>query len=284
MSNIALSGLILLFLLLPGILFRAFMIRADSLENPLDTSFSTETGIILFSSICLNALGYFVATLFYEVDITQLYLVLLGNSDKIDFRIFQSSAIPFFIFYILPLSFFAILAAFAVRQVILNYFLDIRYSFLPVVNEWDKLLSGRYFEWNQKNSLYKERKEMKSTLKDLKKNEEKDKKKIETTNKLVSDTKVLIKDINNRIKNKSNPNRLYVDVLVSLPGGDMLYRGEVYKYFLGKDNSLEKIILNNVHKRPFNATGKGFRSFESNLFVIRYEDIKNLNVRYAPII
>jgi len=49
--SFALSGLIIAVVLLPGIIFRAFLIKTEGFEKILNTSSRVEIGIILFSNM-----------------------------------------------------------------------------------------------------------------------------------------------------------------------------------------------------------------------------------------
>ena len=95
--NIALSSILIIFLLLPSIFFRAFIIRSDSLENPLDTSIKTELGIVFFISIIVHVIGIFLVNKFssYNFDIVHLYQIILGDPEYVDLQVLRDSFTPF---------------------------------------------------------------------------------------------------------------------------------------------------------------------------------------------
>jgi len=95
--DIAVSSVILILLLLPALFLRTFIIHSDSLENPLDTSIKTETGIIFLIAIIQHLFGIFIINLngTYEVYFNQLFYILIGHSEKINDKILNFSFIFF---------------------------------------------------------------------------------------------------------------------------------------------------------------------------------------------
>ena len=51
---------------------------------------------------------------------------------------------------------------------------------------------------------------------------------------------------------KDQFNYVEADILTSSSKGDVIYKGNVTKYYLAKDNQLDKLILEDVYKKKFN--------------------------------
>jgi len=290
--DIAVSAVILILLLLPALLFRAFIIKSDSLENPLDTSLKTELGIIFLIGLCQHLCGYLVLkwTGLYNIHLDQLYFILNGTSEKIETTILRSSFLPFLCYTLLQIV-VGISFSLLLKWLILKYYLDIRFSFIPISNEWDQVLSGRLYEYDRlkriKNNIIDLRKFNEDIILSVKQDntlsKEKRKEEIEEINSSIE------AEINELKGSRKVPDYNYVeiDVLVNTLSGDMIYKGRVYKYFLGKDNTLDKIILKDAFRRKFidvkdsESEKLEFYQFESKLFIIKYSEIKNLNVRYT---
>lgn len=290
--DIAVSGVILILLLLPALFFRTFLIQSDSLENPLDTSIKTELGIIFLIALFQHLFGYLIIkfTGIFEIHFDQLYFILIGEADKIDTYILNHSFILFFYYTLIQIAVgisFSLLA----KWFILRYYLDIQFSFIPISNEWDQLLSGRIYEYDRIkkiNILIKDLKEFqkgivleiindeKLSIKNRKKETIEIKKQIDTEIKSLKESRRI-----------PDYNYVEIDALVNTAGGDMIYKGRVYKYYLSKGNSLDKIVLKDAFRRRFidikNSKNSAieFYEFESKLFVIKYDEIKNLNVRFT---
>jgi len=290
--NIAISSVIILLLLLPSIFFRTFVIRSDSFENPLDTSIKTELGIVFLFAVIQHLVGYLFLyhTLDFNIEIDQLYFIIKGESKLINVNLLDYSFIPF-LFYILTQIAVGIIVAIVLKKIILKYYLDIRYNYFPITNEWDKLLSGRLFEYDRIRKLNSDIKDLYRfrgyIIDSIKSSDEIDDN--QKKQDIVSIKNRIKEEILNIKKLKKIPEYNYVeiDVLVNTSDGDMIYKGRVFKYYLSKDNTLDKIILKDAFRRKFEAvkdesiSNNEFYEFESKLFVIKYCEIKNLNVRFT---
>lgn len=151
--NIALTTLVVIILLIPGILMRAALIKSEALENPLDTTFKTELIIILLFAIPLQTLGFLFVDCVSNFDMQQFYYFLAGSEKFEEVRI--SSSWFWFFLYNFCLTIIAILIGYICRIVILRNFYDLRFKVLPISNEWDNILSGRL---NQHSRIQQNRK------------------------------------------------------------------------------------------------------------------------------
>ncbi len=93
---------------------------------------------------------------------------------------------------------------------------------------------------------------------------------------------------------------VYVTVLLELKEGTYLYRGILQAWYFDRQGSLERIVLEEVLRRrlsedrdssepylpPMRGTDERYYSVEGDLLVLRYNEIKTLNVEYlylAPV-
>jgi hypothetical protein len=290
--NIALSSLLIILLLLPAIFFRTFIIKSDSLENPLDTSIKTELGIIFFLALFQHLIGYYVITNWFKNEILfdQFYFIIKGDSEYINTEILNYSFLRFFVYISLQILVNIFLALFA-KWLIVRYYLDICTNFFPISNEWDKLLSGRLYEFDRVQKLNNDIKDLNSFSKTIRSD-------ISSNANLKWKERIIKKfEVRRAIRNEISElkklrrvpvyNYIEVDVLVNTAESDIIYKGRLYKYYLAKDNTLDKIILKDAFRRKFiNEKTEinqklEFYEFESKLFVIKYSEIKNLNVRFT---
>lgn len=280
--NIALSSLIIITLLLPGILFRTFIIKSDSFENPLDTSIKAEIGFILLLSLIIHTIGLIVCEYVFKLNfhIDQLYYLLIADKDKIDLNIIKKSTY-FTIVYLFSQIIVCSLVAIYLKKEALKRFWDFKTPFFPITSEWDNILSGRYYLYERNKELTMEKAEVSNKIKELEKfiKKSKDAKK----GKEILDNLKTQRSILDAKIDKSNMVFVKIDALTDFQDELILYRGTVYEYFLSKKNQLDKITLYNSFRRllyPEQDSEKEFYEFNSNMFVIDYENIKNLNIRY----
>lgn len=281
--NIALSSLILILLLAPGLLFRTFLIKSDSLENPLDTSVKTELGIVLFLTIVLHLPGYLVVTTLFhsEFDFGQFYLFLTGSKD-FSIELIRSSWY-LFLLYILCMMVSGALLGYGFKQIILRYYLDLTFKFLPISNEWDNLLSGRLYHFDRLQHLKEKRRKLRVTRKEFLR---------KTSGHPDAHAAAILQKIDSQLqlietKMQQRVDFVMVDALTESRTVSMIYKGKLFRYYLSKNNSLDKIVLKNPFRRKFLDRSESisrfnppeFYEFESKLFVLNYTEIKNLNVR-----
>ncbi|MCT4638503.1 MAG: hypothetical protein N4A72_12445 [Bacteroidales bacterium] len=280
--NIALSSIILITLFLPGILFRTFIIKSDSFENPLETSLKAEIGFILIASIIIHGLGLFICDyiLSLSIHLDHLYFLIIGEKDKLDFIIIKKS-VYISILYIIIQSVTASFVAITLKKIAIKRFWDISTPYFPITSEWDNILSGRYYLFEKNKELKAERKKVKQKIRELK-NKLPNNATNDRGQTILAILKYQLIKLSDEIKSQ---NMLFtkIDALVETQEGLILYRGSVYEYFLSKKNKLDKITLYNSFRRSFKPSGEKdseFYEFNSNIFVIDYNNIKNLNVRY----
>jgi hypothetical protein len=72
----------------------------------------------------------------------------------------------------------------------------------------------------------------------------------------------------------------YIDALVDTSDGLILYRGMLGDYELQENGGLDLIYLLGALKREFKETGKEFSKIESEIFVLKYQNVLNFNISF----
>lgn len=77
-----------------------------------------------------------------------------------------------------------------------------------------------------------------------------------------------------------------VDALCSVGGKNIIYIGELVRFYLSKDGGLESILLRYPIRRYLEDDGQSNKYYDipSNYLHIPYKDILNLNIKYISII
>ncbi|WP_420461095.1 DUF6338 family protein [Neolewinella sp.] len=141
--SLALGALLLVLFLLPGIIFRYFYLRSETLRKTVDFSLLSEAVFILVPSLLLHLLGgNLVAALGSGPDTRTLYLLLAGSVDDTALAVVERSLTPF-ILYILLLCVLGGLLGMLGQYVVLRRGWDEQFRFLRIYNDWDKYFSGR---------------------------------------------------------------------------------------------------------------------------------------------
>jgi len=268
--NLALGGLIIFILLFPGILFRLFLIKSESFENPLDTSRSAELSFMVIAALIFHSLGYLVVEQYYTIHLNQLYYVIIGdNGTTLDFENVINGSFLLFIGYSFTLSIISGTLGYLLKKIILVLYLDFRFNIFNITNEWDNLLSGRIFIFEERVGIRKQF------------------------------YHIIERYLNGgmsfkRFKQYSHLHYLYyvsvtkidyvfVDLLTVIGDDKILYKGALKKYFLSKGNSIDKVYLSDIYKKEYDVSGNNsnnFIPFISDIFVCKGDEICNLNITY----
>ena len=278
--NIALGTLIWLLLILPGVLFRVFLIKSESFENPLDTSKIAELTFMIIPSLLLHylAITYYLPHSDYLLELKQLYYLIVGDTKGtiLDFKNVIEPSFPLFLKYIFVQCLIGMGIGYIFKRIILFFDLDLRLSnVFAISNEWDNLLSSRQYVYEEKLII---KKDIRSTIWRFLKRHFKFKN-------FVRRLYLLILYYRNL-----KTGTVVVDILVSISGKSILYEGILHKFYLSKGNSLDKVYLTDVFKKEFMSDNidkdddddddEGFQEINSDVLVIKGEDIVNLNVIY----
>lgn len=268
--NIALGGVFLLVLFLPGVIFRSVLIKSNGFENPLDTSRLVEVSFVILTSIIIHSLGcmaveyYLEYTIYYD----QIYYLLIGSGTaitKIDFHGIITPSMGLFVKYIIGVILAAGLVASILNKIILKLYLDLLpIPIFAISNEWDNILSGRIFSYNDINSLVQK----------------------EIANAKVPRWKKKYAFIKSCF-HYEKPDAIQVDVLVKGTTRDIIYQGIVGDYYLSKNNTLDKLHLLHpvrIERRPRKYNNRNFQDqktitkIPSETLVIESKHILNVNI------
>lgn len=272
--NLALGALILLTILFPGIVFRLFLIKSESFENTLDTSKTAEVAYIIIPAFFFNFIGViFIEHLFqYKVAYEELYNIILGKDSKLlHFESIIIPSIPKFLTYISSLTIIGAIFGHFIKKIVLFFCLDLKYSIFSISNEWDTLLSGRLYKHERKSIFFKDL--FKYFF-------------------LFFSKKLSRKRLGAYIYlyfhqyNKINFDFIQIDLLIKVSNTEMLYTGELKKYYLGKNNTIDKIYITYPERKVYSNTNSNtndFDSITSDTLVLKGENIVNINLLFIKI-
>ncbi|MCD9016436.1 hypothetical protein [Parachryseolinea silvisoli] len=245
--SLVFSSLFLFILISPGLIFRFSYLQGTYAKLTFKVSAVEEIFWALIPALFLQLAAILVVDHVtpYEVRLEVIYQLITSN-DALDFFVIEQSLLPFLIYIALLLLasvFFGVVA----RRLVRRYRLDLHTKFLRFGNEWHYLFSGEAF--------------------------------------------YLSKNIN-----PSSIAFIQIDVVMGSSEGDMIYSGILEDYYLSRDNNgLDRLYLTNVYRRLLkndldaDAPNVGFLNrhlddryyaMPGDLFVVTYDDIKNLNVTY----
>lgn len=245
--NIAFGALILLLLLFPGILFRFAYLNGPYSRRNLQTSVSDEVLLSLIPAFILQSLAFSCIDYLFkiQVNIGLLVRAILGTlSQGNDFDLLGKAVVPFFIFNLVMFIIGYLAGKFA-RYIVMKNNWDMKYHSLKFNNEWYYLLSGK------------------------------------------------IPDESGVFVDHAKVQLVQLDVLVESSEGTVIYSGILQTFYLSKTEGLDRIHLSNVYRRKLKddvpptqketdekAFDARYYSMPGDLFVIPYNQIKNLNITY----
>lgn len=149
--NIALSTLILFFLLIPGILFRRFYYSEEFSKEYFKESFFGVFITTFIPSLFLHFLWYFLVRLInVEVDIYILADILSQNPSKQSFINIDKNASNI-VFYNTTMFFISGFLGYALKKVVRINKWDRFYKFFRFQNSWHYVLKGEFFDFPRAN-------------------------------------------------------------------------------------------------------------------------------------
>jgi hypothetical protein len=254
--NIAFPALVLVCLLMPGFAFHNSFRRTE--KTNLDYKpFTARTTSILLAAMLLHTLGLLAYRYLYAgswPNLEHLFVLLTGYRGAVVEQSISTVA-PHsvtILFYLCVLSLMGFGLGRLLRGLITRYEWDVKGQLI----EWIRFDTPWYYLFNGK---------------------------IDTQN--------------------LNPDGVLISAIVEMAGNAYLYTGVLEKYFLNVDGQLDRLVLSTVSRRPFtydrsdgslssennNATSideieepyeRRFYPIEGHYFVLRYAEIKTLNVQY----
>jgi hypothetical protein len=245
--SLVFSSLFLFILISPGLIFRFSYLQGTYAKLTFKVSAIEEIFWALIPALFLQLAAILVVDHMtsYEVRLELIYQLITSN-DAIDFHAIAQSLLPFLVYITLVLfasAFFGVVA----RRLVRRYRLDLHTKFLRFGNEWHYLFSGEAFYLSKK----------------------------------IDPSSIAF---------------IQIDVVMGSSEGDMIYSGILEDYYLSRDNNgLDRLYLTNVYRRLLkndldaDIPNVGFLNrhlddryyaMPGDLFVVTYDDIKNLNVTY----
>ncbi|MGS2727545.1 hypothetical protein ACU8DI_13120 [Psychroserpens sp. BH13MA-6] len=238
--NIALAGIVILILLLPGILFnKSYFSGEFSSQYTVKDFFGLLTNTLIPSLIIYVIIGIPIVWIIgYQYDFQTLLGLLSSEKDIVEeaisnvelyrLEIISFNSVMCFISFCLGHGF---------RNLVLNRSLDTRIPFLRFDNIWHYLITGKFIMLRRSQiQLFED------TIQDV--------------------------DIT------------YVVALVNVAGSPFIYNGALVDYELSKDGGLNLIYLNGAKRKDISNSENEYIDIEGHTIILKYENIINLNLSF----
>ncbi len=259
--SIALPALLITLLILPGVLL-SYCYRKGLWRSPIQLGpLQDEIGRGVLWAIPINLVAFTLADVLPtpDVDFDALVWLLTGydgmNADQVSMYMKSITSYPISILgYLLIVNLSGATLGFLLHYLVRRYHFDLKYEFLRFKNEWHYLFSGeaRFFELSPKFI-----------------------------------TRTYVKEAG-----LSATGFAFVTLALEQGKDVYLYRGILSDYFFERGGHLDKIILEAPERRiitadegdmdPFDMDDRFYR-IEGDFFVIKYKEVKNLNIYYFAI-
>jgi len=244
--NLALGVLIIFILCFPGIVFRTTYLRSRYSKRTINTTTVEE----IFSSLIPALIIHFLFILSFriftiDIEFQLLYNLLIGNNTAKDIDRLNLEIVPFFS-YILLTSLIGYFSAWWFRRIVLRKKLYNKWPSLGIYNKWYYILRPEQLH-------------------------------------------------NERIS-------VWLDLLVKSKDGLIIYRGFLRDFWLDREGGIKELHLEDVRRRllakdsdaftqNFNIStneeeqlieevDKRYYYIPGELFILKYEDVKNINITY----
>lgn len=243
--ELALGGLIILIVLLPGISFRKgyfseefsnqYTIR-DFFQLFINTLFPSLIAYLIFLPIIYFSFGYYY-------DLEQLLGILSSNDDLVKSSIQNIEKFKFeILLFQAVINISAFFSGFYLRNLILNHSYDALNKFFRYKNIWHYLLSAKFmlFERSQ----------------------------IELTENNINDVDIT-----------------YLDALVVLGDYSFIYTGILVDYELSDDGSLDLLYIKNAQRKlvDHHKSESKYSDINGHIIILKYQNIVNLNLSFIQI-
>jgi hypothetical protein len=149
--NIALSSLILFFLLIPGILFRRLYFSEEFSKQYIKESFFAIFFSSFIPSVFFHSLWFFIFSFKFNLIRLDIFFNILSQNPSINSIENISNSFDWIIWYNSSLFLIAALSGFLLKKVIRNLKADRKYKFLRYKNTWHYILTGESFDFPRAN-------------------------------------------------------------------------------------------------------------------------------------
>lgn len=243
--DIALSGLIILIVLLPGICFnRGYFSGVFSYEYTKNNFFSLLISAFI-PSVILYLTFYILLLLFTGYDYNFIVFLGLFSSDR-NIYFYSIAMIEKYkaeiILLNLVINLVSFFLGFYVKNLVVRYKLDTKYSFLRYKNYWYYLITGKFIDFPSSSiKLYK------NTVNDV--------------------------DIT------------YIDALVSINDITYIYTGILVDYNLGKEGTLDLLLIKDAQRKKVNGKNNGeYKDIDGHIIALKYCDLINVNFSFIQVL
>lgn len=246
--NIAIGALVLLLLVFPGILFRYGYLNGPYSRKNFQSSITDEIVLSLIPAFLIQSAAYTIIEpiLGFDINLSLIFRIIsdIKLIESPEYTNIEHSIVWFSIYNIVSCS-FGFLAGKIFRNMVFRYNWDTKYHSLRFNNEWYYLLSGR------------------------------------------------ILDFPHNTGNSKEIDFVRVDALCESKDSTIIYSGILREFYLSKAEGLDRIYLTNVYRRKLeddspreltvpleNEFDNRYYKMPGDVFVIPYNQIKNINISY----
>ncbi len=292
--NIALSALFLVVLLLPGYLFRRSFYLYRGSESLDATTFPSQILFSLPLAVILHCFAIILVERFscYHIDIPLAFRVAAAADELSGPEVSDALRHPLLVtlYFGIVISVGYILGLIA-RIFVKRKKLDIRFEILRYRNSWFYLFTGEevFIDPLVRNSALERSRDLlaaeisrnpKNTSTRVIKSQAQQYARL---SKAIDLGKKDPKQLQKRILKEEPPRLTFIDAVVGLGNQTYLYEGVYSDVEFDGTGEIDRIVLTSVRRRKLDeiATGQVFHEIESDAFVIAYEDVHTLNVRYG---
>lgn len=242
--DIAIGGIVLLVILLPGISFRKgyfseefsnqYTIR-DFFQLFINTLFPSLIAYILFLPIIYFLFGYFYS-------LNAFLGILSSNEDLIEQSIKQIDKFKFeIIIFQMVINLTAFIVGYQIKNLILKNSYDALNKFLRYKNVWHYLLSAKFFLFRRSQ--------------------------IELRNNTIEDIDIT-----------------FIDALLNIGNDNCIYTGVLVDYELSTDGSLDLLYIKNAQRKFVNIDNDtNYKDIDGHVIILKYEHIINLNLSFIQV-
>jgi hypothetical protein len=256
--NIALSSLVVLLLILPGVLLSYAYRRGSFKRAPVSLGpLRDEISLGIVWAVVIHTIALPSTTAFYSEQVVEVLQFLLGvpsSQETIDPDSLQVAGL-----YLLITNGGAFLIGYGLHGLVRWFHLDLILNFLRFNNDWFYIFSGevQVLEAPQKERTFS--------------------------------------DVSFYIENEL-PDATYASALVDQAEGSIIYWGILEDYTFDRSGQLSSILLSHAQRRPLHndrspdeeaqdlpTEDDRFYAIRGSYFLIKYEHIKTLNIEYVVI-
>jgi hypothetical protein len=241
--DIALSGIILLILILPGISFAKGFYSGEFSNQYTTNDFYNLLINTFFPSIFLYLLSYPIIYYFFNYEFRFDILLGLASSNdniiKLAITTVEKNKIAIIIYQI-SLNIIAYITGNRLKKYVLSKSLDTNYDILKYKNIWHYIITARILNFEKNSHI------------------------------LQNDT---VEDVD----------FTYVDALVNVNDQTYIYKGVLADYQLARDGGLDLLIVTNAQRKLISDPTGTYKDIKGNYIILKYSDLINLNLTFIQL-